>query len=274
MPFPQILPCPSADGYTGGPRTPVRRVQMDDGQYSDQGRVAHLEYQKNLSWLLTFEQTKIFGAWLEYTVNQGAGWDTITIGGKELRISPLSDPVYRENGRLWRVTLPVRFLSRSPAVPARSGVLPPWPAVLPNMQRGQYEYGYDESISYSEMDAQVAESRVRFQERVSQCRGRILMTAEQRDIFWDFYTDTLINGSLPFLGQFPSAHGAASSALRCRIINNPEESAVGVYYRISLQLETVELPIMSLEEYNSFRVFINDYVEEGYVVDYYVGRYV
>jgi len=271
--FPQALPEAVRDSYQGTPSLQPKRFQMEDSQYRIQRQSVAQSFNYSLSWKMTFVQTQIFEAWFEYVIGGGVNYFDITFAGKQIHVKPTTGiPSYTPIGDKWLVKLDVKELQAKPIVPTRTGILPVWPSTMPTFERDGYTIGPVGSVTQSDLEAGNELGRVRFRQRLTQFSGKIYCDQTQRDLLWEFYRDTLINGAAWFIAPF--ANAKTSDNQRARIVQQPVETPLSGWYSISLSLETVNAPIMSRSEYALHRDFINDYVEADYVVDDYVGYYV
>jgi len=270
--FPRILPQAIRDGFQGTFSRQPKRFQMEDSQYRVKRESVAQLFVYSLSWKMTWLETQIFEAWIEYSLAQGAGYFTIKIGGVPTLVRPLTAaPVYTPMGIKWGVKMDVEELRAKPVVSSRTGVLPVWPTSLPVYEQDSYSIGKVLPMTRTDIESGYPDERVRFKQRLTQFTGKILCTPEQRELFWDYHRDTLINGSAWFMGPFASAR--STDFQRVRFVESPVETPTGAWYSITMKLETVNAPIMSREEFLQYSDFINDYVEADYIEDDYVGRY-
>jgi hypothetical protein len=246
---------------------------MDDGQNRQIRVGSSSPFTYTLNWSLTYDQTKFFEAWIEYDVARGAGYTDIPIGNRTVNVRPVTGvPVYTPNGAKWVVSLDVEELQAGPVIPARNGVLPVWPGTLPEFEKDSYTLSDPGAVTRSDIDNGRAEMRVRFRGRVTEYSGKLILTQSQRDIFWQFWKNTLINGQTWFMAPF--ANAVSQSKLRARIVAAPVESPNGAWYELTFALETVNAPIMSIYEYHAIGTFVNTYVVSGYVDDGYAGFWI
>lgn len=252
MAFPKSLPIPTRDNYTGAPSLPTRRFKMDDGQYFQQRQGNRNPFKYSLTWKLTYAQTDLFAAWLEYDVSQGSGEAQVPIMGRQVTVKPTTGVAsYTPSGNKWAVTLEVEEILSAPVVSARSGVLPEWPAEFPEFDSPSYTLSMPDSVTASDIDTGRNELRTRFSQRVTQASGSMLMSQAQRDAFWLFWKDSLINGNAWFLAPFVNAR--FSGKLRARICTAPSETPNGAMYTITMTIETANAPSMGRAEYQAKR---------------------
>lgn len=269
---PSIIPLPIRDGYSGTPTRPFRRFQMEDNQYRTIRETSADQFTYSLSWKLDWEQAERFEAWLEYDLGQGVGSFELDFAGKTITVKPSTGmPSYSPMGAKWLVRMEVVELRSPPAITPRTGQLPEWPSELPEFEQEQYTFGKVNAVTKSDIDFGLPDMRVRFQQRTTQFSGTIILNQTQRDKFWEFYKDTLVNGCAWFLAPFVNYLGLNN--LKAKFIEQPVETPLSSWYSISLSLDTTKAPIMSYSDYQNTKGFVNDYVEPGYVEDGYVGYY-
>lgn len=266
---------PTRESYSGQVSVDNRRSQMEDGQFAQRRRWASLPFRYNLVWKLTFKQAEMFEAWLEYEVKVGTTfiYAEVPLMGRTVNVRPVTGmPSYSPKGASWIVTMEVEEKWDKPIVPKRTGVLPQWPDALPDLESVGFTLSKINAITVSDIEGGIPDMRERFRDQLSQYQGTLILNQSQRDVFWRFFKDDLIGGLSWF--NAPFANARSQEHRRARIVNNQAvESAQGSWYSVAITLETTNTPLMSREEYFAGFVFINDYVEAGYVVDGYVGRY-
>lgn len=273
MAYPSFLPQPVRDGYTAGPTQQYQRTLMDDGQYSQIRRWSNVPMGYKLTWHLNFKQAQLFEAWLEYDAGRGIGPIDIPIAGKTVRCKPVTGmPEYRLDGFRWVVSMDVVEYQTIPVLSTPRVVLPEWPVELPSFENTEFQYGKVNAMLVSDQKAGPSESRVRFRDRVSNNVAKIVVSLEQRNIFWEFYRNQLLGGVSWFHAEFSNAYSQGKQ--RVRLIEPPKETPNGAWFNISISVEMVRAPMMTTEEYRENFTLVNDYVEAGYVESGYVGYYI
>lgn len=218
-------------------------------------------------------QAEFFDAWLEYDVGRGTLYTEIPIANKTVTVKPKTGVAsFTPNGAKWLVSLDVEEIRPGPAIAARNGILPVWPGTLPDIEKDGYSLAKTGSVTRSDIENGEAEMRTRFRNRVTEYGGKLLLDQTQRDLFWSFWKDNLINGQTWFIAPF--ANALSQSKLRARIISAPEETPTGAWYELKFMLETVSAPMLSYEDYRAIGTFINTYVLSGYVEDGYAGYWI
>lgn len=247
--MPSIFPPPIRDGYTGTYSRTPKRFQMEDSQYLNDQQSIRKMFNYSLTWKLTFKLAELFDAWVEYGLSQGIDYFTFNFGGKLITVRPSTGmPSYTVSGDKWLVKMDVEELRASPIIPAKTGSIPIWPETLPIFESSEYSIGKVNAITRSDLENGVSDERVRFQERITEFGGKILCDQIQRDLFWNFYQDTLINGASYFMAPFGNAHTLDKQ--RSRIVDGTiNESPLNSWYAISFRLETVANPIISKAQY-------------------------
>lgn len=247
---------------------------MEDGQYR-QRRLWHGQlFGRILSWRLSFEQAQLFEAWLEYDVSRGVGWFDVPFLSGTIRVRPTNGvPTYSFQSGYWVVTLDVTEVQSGPVIPV-SNALPLWPQEFPQLERDGYTLAQTGAVTVSDINAGLPQMRVRFRDRVAFYSGQVILSATQLEQFWSFYRNDLINGNAWFMAPFASPD--TQELRKARFTASPTEAPNGSYFNVTLALETVNLPIMSKEEYKALTppVFTNDYYVDGYIEDGYIGQYV
>jgi len=248
--IPSFMPTPIRDGYAGGWVRSFSRVQMEDNQYQTRRETSREQFAYALSWKLDYTQLAMFEGWLEYDLAKGTGYFDVNFAGKTVTVKPSTGmPEVSPVGSKWLVKLAVEELQSAPVISPRNGVLPSWPIGLPSFESDGYAYAKDSAVTKSDIDFGVADMRVRFRERVTKFTGKILVDLNQRNLFWQFYKDSLINGSAYFLCPFVGSQG--ETKLRSRFAEKPTEAPNGSWFAISVSLETVKAPILTANQYRT-----------------------
>lgn len=269
MTYPSFLPIPNRSNYSAQPGLEPARFKMEDGQYRQKRQSNRSPFRYTLSWAFDWQQARLFAGWLEYSVIRTGVDIEIPIGGKTVSVRPVNyNPTYTPTNGGWSVQMEVEEIQNGPTLPAVKG-LPTWPASLPDFETEGFTFSTPDAVSRSDIDNGLAETRLRFRDRRSQYQGNIYLDPVQRDAFWSFWRDTLLNGQRFFLAPF--ANPESQDKYRARLITAPVETPQGSWYSLALQLEAIRVPIMSYTEYLTYSGFINTYVDKDYVEDGYVG---
>lgn len=270
-PFISELPQPVRDGYTATPGKLKSRALMDDGFYQDKRRWGKQPFQYNFQWRFNWDQLKMFEGWFEHMVLRGDGWFTIEIAGQTLTVRPMAtEPNVMFTQGYWTVALLVEQITAAPVIAPRSGVLPVWPVDLPTLEAEGYSYSKSGSWLRSEIEDGLAETRNRFRSKLTTFNGKVNLTLEERNEFWDFYRNATIDGVSWFLMPFENGHGR--TLVRAKFgATAPTEMPLGALYSLTMTFETDEAPLLTKNEYIALFPIVNDYVESGYVDDGYVG---
>lgn len=247
--YPAQLPVPTRENYTGGPRLAPKRFKMDDGQYFQKRIGSRNPFKYSLTWKLTWAQQAIHEAWLEYAGNKSSGIIDMPIMGRMVSVTPVTGVcTYTPVGNRWTATLDVEELQERPNFNG-SDFYPEWPLELPLFEKTGYSYSKPDAVTMSDSETGKPERRVRFMQRTTQFTATLLLSQQQRDQFWQFHRDYLINGVCWFLAPFVNSQ--VDSRVRSRIMTQPSEAPNGCMYTLTLGMETVSAPILSRAEYNS-----------------------
>lgn len=249
--IPSIFPPPIRDGYSGAFSREPKRFQMEDSQYLNDQQSIRKVFNYSLTWKLTFKLAELFEAWVEYGLSQGVDYFSFNFAGKLITVRPSTGmPSYTPAGAKWLVSMDVEELRAAPVISVSTGFIPVWPSTLPSFESAEYSIGKVNAVTKSDLENGVSDERVRFQDRVTEFGGKIICNQTQRDLFWSFYQDTLINGASYFMAPFANAHTVANQ--RSRIVDGTvTETSLNSWYAISFRLETLANPIISKSQYLS-----------------------
>lgn len=268
---PKSIPQPIREGYTGSYTRQPSRFQMEDNQYRTRRETSRRQFNYSLTWKLNWAQLDLFEAWVEYDLAQGKGYFEIEFAGKTISVRPTTGmPTVNPVGDKWSVKMDVEELRAAPIVAPKSAFLPTWPSSLPEFESAEYMLSKVGAVTKSDIDFGVSDMRVRFQQRLTQYGGKIYLNQAQRDAFWDYYQNSLIDGFAWFLAPF--VNSKSQTKLKARFIENPVETPLNSWYSISVKLETTKAPIMAFADYEATKLYVNTYVEAGYVEYGYVGE--
>lgn len=246
--YPRLLPIPTREGYAASPGVEFKRYQMEDGQYSTIRQFASTPFNYTLNWRLTFAQADLFEAWLEYEAGRGAAFTEIPFLGKVRKVRPITGtPVFKTTGGGWDVSMDVEEIIAAPSIPPRTGKLPIWPNALPELESAGFSLSKVGAVTRTDITSGLAETRVRFRDRLTQYTGTLKLNLSQRDLFWDFYHNDLIDGYAHFMAPFANAR--SQSKIKARFFDLPSESPLGAWFTVSVSLETTKAPIMSHAQY-------------------------
>ncbi len=268
MSYPDFLPHPIRDGYTGQVSSRRKAIQMEDGQYNRNRLWTSQFFRKTITWRMSPEQAQLFEAWLEYDVARGTGSFDLPFMGREVKVTPVTGvPSYSSDGFNWLISLEVKQLVDAPDI-APAGDLPMWPSNFPELEASGYSLAQTGAVTVSDIDAGDPQMRVRFRDRLATYSGTVILSPEERDQFWDFHNNTLINGHAYFLAPFESPN--STELKRARFTNSPSESSNGSYFNILLPLETMNIPLITYTQYlertegGEERYFEDGYIDLGY----------
>lgn len=268
--YPSILPACLRSSFASAPARTKRQLEMDDGTTMRRRAEAKSLRSMTLSWFFNERDTQIFDGFLEYSCNRGIGEFQINIGQTLTVVRPISRPTYTPTASGWNVSLDVVTVGAPSSIPPATANLPEWPFPF-TFERSDFRLKGN-PFAMSDIEAGGLDSRNRFRSRVYKYTGRMTMSPEDRDAFWQFYRDSLINGASWFVAPFYSA--MSNGRKKARFSQEPSENPNGLWFTIQMELETVDLPIMTRSDYDNIWPFINTYVEAGYVEDGYVGEFI
>lgn len=269
--YPPQLPIPARDGYQGSMPQKRYRFQMDDDLFSDVRRWASQPFRYNLTWRLqSYQDAAIFEAWVEYTLNAGENWVDIPLADGTVHVRAVDGkPSYKPVGGGWDVSMAFDELRSAPGAYNKTA-LAVWPMTLPLLDKRDFSIVPTGGPLYSDIEDGLPEVRRRFRTRNTTYNGKILMTLEQRDIFWIFYRDAIQNGVAYFMAPFANSLG--ERLLRARIIESPVETPEGCQFWLAMGFETFEAPMLTYDEYIDLTsVFVEDYFDVGYIDTRYIG---
>lgn len=274
--IPALIPQPNRENYAATPTVPRKRIPMDDGFTLDPRRYGSQPFSYTLTWALTWDQLKAFEAFLEYQVFQKDGYFVVNIPGNPT-VRPRARPAINFVEGHWNLTLPVEQMKAAPVKYLTPTILPMWPDPLPRFESEGYTYSVADAEVRSDIEAGRAETRTRFQHRVLKYSGKIRVNLAERNAFWEFYKNQLVDGIAWFSAPYESPFGPVN--IRAKFSDAlPTETAIGSLYEITVNLETGNAPILTQRQYNE--LVANDppapdlsllYVEAGYVEDGYLA---
>lgn len=270
--YPEQLPLPARDGYSGAMPQQRIRFQMDDDTFRDIRRWGSQPFRYTLTWRLqSYEHAQIFEAWVEYTLNAGESWVDIPLGYKTVTVRAVDGkPTFTPVGAGWNVSMAFDELRGKPA-PYQG--MANWPVTLPVFDKRDFQLVPSQGPAYSDIQQGLPEVRRRFKTRSSVYSGKILFDTQQLSQFWDFYKDRLQDGVAYFMAPFASPLG--ETFVRARISSTPTEVPEGSHFWLSMQLETFEAPILTKNEYlEMVSTFFDDYFQSGYIEPEYIGTIV
>lgn len=246
---------------------------MDDGSTTDLRRFASQPFVQTLVWYLpTYDLAALFEAWIEYSVNDGEEYVNMPLMGRLVPMRAIGDaPEYTPSGSGWRVSMQWQSIDAAPGAWKGQAY---WPAHFPHLDAQDFSIVPTQGPQRSDIPVGLEEVRRRFRTRNTTYKGRLLMDQQTRDEFWTFYRDDLQHGLAYFHAPFSNSV-VSETLIRARFSETPEEEPVGSHYWLRVTFDTMNAPMMSKNDYlERVTIFVNDYVEAGYVVDGYVGYYV
>ena len=270
--YPSNLPVVLREGFTAGINLKREPLTMDDGQSFNRRVWGKTPFGYNLTWLLTSKELRLLEAWLEYDIFRTGESFTIDIGGTVQTVRPKTGELkVTYQGGNWFTSLSVEKVVDAPVF-GDINQLPVWPSTLPTLEGDDYSYSTNSGNVASDIEAGTSQLRKRFRDNNTEFSGSILVDTQGLADFWNFYTNTAINGTAWF--DFPFEDGKGRSVIRAKFGNTrPAVTPFSSWYQVTLSLETNRKPIYNITEYNELRPIINDYVEAGYVEEGYVGYF-
>ena len=116
---------------------------------------------------------------------------------------------------------------------------PEWPPALPNLLVAGYSESAPKLSLRTTMDAGPAKARRRFTAGVRPIKGKLLLTALQVEVLWDFWMNLCASGATPF-AWVTNTLPAPGQPVQMRFTGEPSFSAVAPnLYEASLALEVL-----------------------------------
>ena len=269
--FPKVLPIPVRDGYSREYDKKKKVIKMDDGSTREYAEFFGKPLVLNLTWkLATAKQLAIFDAFIKYELDYGSEFfDLVVEPGKapiEVRLTE-DAPRATPNGLGFDVSMSVMTI-----IP---GILPPavvslalWPSALPLPLKESYTLQMQNIATQGTVGAGLATVRNRFQTKFTQFSVDWIFTANERDLFWEFYRTNLLDGSVPLRLSF--YNGMGITQVRCKFLEHPKEVEKGACYAISGAMVTSDAPGLTEQEYAEELggIWISDYAEDFFAEDY------
>lgn len=244
VPYPSELPGISQDSFSAKPAVAARYLQMDDGGRRPVRRWLKLAIEFTVTFKFSWEQLATFEAWWHYDLAMGNAPATIEVFPGVEGDAMFTDDytVAWDNG--WNVTTKLQLLTPSVDMPAKAG-LPQWPATLPELEAGSYQYKQAGGTKTNIGEGPVG-GRERFTRNSADIQATIFLDADQLTDFLIFTRDTL-GGSVGWF-SIPVAAGNGVANARTSLIDFNVQS-MGAAYQVQLTLTTFQMPRKSYLDY-------------------------
>lgn len=254
MDWPTILPLPVRDGYNREYRTKMRRTKMDDGSTLARRMFSKHAYTIKLTFRFTPNERKVFDAFIKYDCVYGTAWFNISIRPNTAKVPVKltgNAPSVKPLGLDWEVSFDVMTMNdltfATPVAPILNA-LTVWPLNVPLPNKDDYSTQISNLFvedNFSEGGLPKTRSRSTYKETVIQATW--LLSAAERDRFFQFFKNQLLDGHLPVL--MPFYNGSGLTQVKCTFQEFPTETSQGAAFQVSAKLSTFDAPTMSLAEY-------------------------
>lgn len=276
MTYPTVLPRPIRSGYTMTVLSPIKRTKMDDGSSRTRRKILSNPRVMTLSWQLTGAERAIFEGWMKWDNNYGMNEVEVIVVGNEtpLKVTCLDgNPSFKPApGDNWQVS--ARFLEKRPkfVMPPKMTTLPVWPSGLPDYESDDYSIIRIDPTAMSDISKYATPvRRSRFKTLNVEYQVGVIVTAEQREIFYNFYYNTLIGGTGFFSAKY--VNSMDDSNIRVKMASDPTEVTENGIFKITFTIETSEAKVMSRAAYQA-AVGTDPAFANGYSDDYFQNDYV
>lgn len=254
MLYPSILPIPVRDGYTSAPSIKKRRIKMDDGSARTRRLFNTLPYLTSLTFRYTPEQLSIFDAFIKYDCKYGTEWFDLIIRADQpaVNVKLIGDaPSVKPMGYDWEVTFTVMTrtsLTVGTGSPANLATLTAWPSDLPLPDKDSYSYQISNFNIEDNLDqGGMPNSRSRFTVKEVIFQATWLFTKAERDRFYLFFRDGLLDGHLPVV--IPFYNGLGLTPVKSTFVEHPNENQHDAIFQVSAKMATLYMPVMSEQAY-------------------------
>lgn len=268
--YPAVLPSPIRDGYARSYLSELKKTKMDDGNYRSRRRHAAQPFAMTLSWNLTDDQLATFEAFGTIICSNWTDWFSLPL----IPGDPLVDvkitggaPQFKRSGAEWTATATVMAIEAAPPMPGAVS-MPVWPATLPWPEQDDHGFSIDNFLVEDDPAQGYPKSRNRFMSKATMFAATWVLTKAERDIFWSFFRNTLLDGTMAFM--LPFLNGLGVNYVRCKVITQPKESAQTSGFKISIGLSTMFAPVLTQSELMDA---INAYLISDYATDYFAEDY-
>lgn len=254
MDWPVLLPLPIRDNYNRQYRTKMRQVKMDDGSSRGRRKFANHAYTIKLGFNFTPNQRAVFDAFLRYDCNYGTAWFNLQIRPNTPKVAVKltgNAPAITPNGMNWNVTFEVMTMNDltfvAPIAPNLT-TLTTWPTSIPLPNKDDYALQMSDLFIEDNIEqGGKPNTRSRFTYKETVIQATWLLSSVQRDSFFAFFKNQLLDGYLPVVMPFYSGQGLAS--IKCKFLEFPTEVPQGAAFQVSAKLSTFDAPVMSLAAY-------------------------
>lgn len=254
MDWPSILPLPLRDGFSREYRTKMRRTRMDDGSTLARRMFAGHAYDIKLTFHFTPNERRIFDAFVKYDCAYGTAWFNMPIRPNTAKVPVKmtgNAPSVKPLGLDWEVSFTVMTMSDltfATAVAPNLTALTVWPTNIPLPNKDSYSTQISNLFVEDNFDdggKPNSRSRNTYKETVIQATW--LLSAAERDRFFQFYKNQLLDGYLPVL--MPFYNGSGLTQVKCAFQEFPTETAQGAAFQVSAKLSTFDAPTITLAAY-------------------------
>lgn len=254
MDWPAVLPLPVRDGFNRQYRTKMRQVKMDDGSSRGRRKFPAHAYTIKLAFVMNRNQRSIFDAFLKYDCAYGTAWFNIQIRPNTAKVAVKltgNAPVITPQGMDWDVSFEVMTMNdltfATPVAPNLT-TLTAWPANIPLPNKDDYSTQMSDLFIEDNFDnGGKPNTRSRFTYKETVIQATWLLSAAERDRFFQFYKNQLLDGFLPVVMPFYSGIGMAS--IKCKFLEFPSEVSQDAAFKVTGKLSTFDVPVMTLAAY-------------------------
>lgn len=269
MPYPSQLPPPIRSGYTGTYLSPQKRTKMDDGSTRTRRKLISNGKIFNFTWSLSEYQKDIWKGWFKFEHVNGQNWVEAPglSGGPPILIKSMDgNPTITTDGTS-RWTITGRFRQRMPPfAPGPNTGLPAWPVGLPETEAEGYTITQVDPATVSDISRYAApQLRKRFESINTELAVKLILEPAQKDIFDNFYYNTLIGGECWFTMRVPGSMD--NSPTRVKVVGEPAEQTLGGIYQVTFKVETSQMKTISRDAYFLI-VGETDYAADYFAEDY------
>lgn len=268
--YPAVLPPPVRDGYHRQYTSELRKTKMDDGNYKTRRRHAAQPFTMSLSWSLTDDQLATFEAFGTIICSNWTDWFALPLipGDPPIDVKLIGDaPEFKRNGAQWTGSATVMAIEAAPPMPG-SVSMPVWPSSLPWPEQDEHGYKIENLLVQDDPGQGYPKSRSRFMSKVTAFSASWILTKAERDIFWSFFRNTLLDGTMTFM--LPFLNGTGVNYVRCKVLSQPKETSQSSGFKISVGLTTIFAPALTQSE---LMHAINGYLISDYAIDYFEQDY-
>lgn len=268
--YPAVLPPPVRDGYGKVYTSELRKTKMDDGNWRTRRRHAFQPFSMTLTWKLSDEELGIFEGFGAIICTNWTDWFALPLipGDPTIDVKIIGDaPEFKREGADWVANATVMAIEAPPPMP---GVIsmPVWPSSLPWPEQDEYGYQVENFLVQDDPMQGYPRSRNRFMSKATMFPATWILTKAERDIFWSFFRNTLLDGTMAFM--LPFMNGLGINYVRCKVVAQPKESSSSSGFKIVLNLTTMFAPVMTESQLMDA---LNAYLVSDYAIDYFAEDY-